>query len=439
MGHSGCYIVVMLLCGVKVRVPCASAGDPCATAAYQSYVNTHPIGGPHASSRSDWLGHGCPVLARSARRHRRPTARRNSHGSARLSLGGRSLQLRNSQERVLRYRQYVHRLPAPAVASAGPAPRKGCRPGAPGIPSDPSPPETSQYRPTPHASMRVHPAVLAALVWPLASGCSTSKDYSDRQPPPRPPEAPLLGSPDSIVDGISIARVSVADSSDVPMRALRTAGSILLEANPGVVSPDIRDVAASGDTVFVLDGSGPAIEAFRRSGRRLWRADNASAGLELDEPQRLTLYHDSLYVADVGNGGHVAILTVDGRLARQVHIDTDRGIWSLAVTRNRLFASLVDPEDGDSSMSLVLAADRTGRILGRGCRRHPLMVVSIARGDLLNVARLTNVWTDGSSAFCQQMISPVVQILDSAGRLDRRRERCPAVLPETGGRTGDHQ
>ena len=265
--------------------------------------------------------------------------------------------------------------------------------------------------------MRVHPAVLAALVWPLASACSTSKDYSDRQPPPRPPEAPLLGSPDSIVDGISIARVSVADSSDVPMRALRTAGSILLEANPGVVSPDIRDVAASGDTVFVLDGSGPAIEAFRRSGRRLWRADNASAGLELDEPQRLTLYHDSLYVADVGNGGHVAILTVDGRLARQVHIDTDRGIWSLAVTRNRLFASLVDPEDGDSSMSLVLAADRTGRILGRGCRRHPLMVVSIARGDLLNVARLTNVWTDGSSAFCQQMISPVVQILDSAGRL----------------------
>lgn len=268
--------------------------------------------------------------------------------------------------------------------------------------------------------------LLALAAFAVACSRRSERTNASDAPAALPESPPLAGMPDSMVNGFDIVRYRAADSAKTPSVSLAAVSVLPLGRTPEDQPRDLRDVAISGDTVYVLDGGGPSVLAFLRTGRLLWRAgDDSGADLGLADPQHLTRYRDSLYVSDVGKNGHVAVLTTSGHLARQIRIAVDRGIWSTAVTGSRLYVSLVDPEDGDSSMSMVLAADRNGRVLGRGCRRHPTIAFSIAHGGLLNVARLTNVWTDGSAAYCQQMISPVVQVLESTGTLTGVENRAP--------------
>lgn len=189
---------------------------------------------------------------------------------------------------------------------------------------------------------------------------------------------------------------------------------------------DVQDVAFRGDTAYVLDAETRRLSAYNRAGTRLWSAGGRDANDgRLVRPHRLTLAGDTLYVTDLGAVNRINLFDLGGRFARGFDVDSEKDVLSLAVAGERLFVTIPSPEPDDTTLSVVLMMDRDGKLLGRGCTQHPTVTTSISRRGVLGAYRFSYVWSSGGRVYCQQGVTPVIQVLDGAGRLAGTVDRAP--------------
>jgi hypothetical protein len=182
----------------------------------------------------------------------------------------------------------------------------------------------------------------------------------------------------------------------------------------------VSRIAVQGNRVYVLDTRQRALFTFSRRGERLRRwPDSTAAGP--GHPIAIASVAESLFVLELSRPHGIHVLNLQGEWLSERPRRTGTSTTDLASSLTALAVGLLAPDSQltQGTGRFIGLVGSAGDVIARGCQAHPAYAASLKRRGMLQLFRSIGVTADAGAIYCRQPVTPVVQVLDSTGRIVR--------------------
>jgi hypothetical protein len=200
--------------------------------------------------------------------------------------------------------------------------------------------------------------------------------------------------------------------------ALAPADSLVLGSPAdGVFS--VTDFEIHDGNVYIVDEMAKTVHVFNASGERIRTLGREGSGPgEFRMPASVAFSDEGVLVMDPSHGKRVSLFGHDGRFIEMRNFDTPTAATSIITDRGRMIGmgvlAIADPErEGRNVLGIT---DAAGKRLGAGCAIDERYIESSRTGGMIGSLTYGSVAARDGRIYCTQMISPVVQVMDSLGR-----------------------
>lgn len=227
------------------------------------------------------------------------------------------------------------------------------------------------------------------------------------------------GPGDGSPDRADASGYTAADAGDLPRLETRWHDTVVL-GTPADSVFSITDLEIHDGRMYVVDEMAKTVHVFDTAGgpriRRLGRAGSGPG--EFRMPASVAFSEQGVLVTDPSQGKRVALFGHDGRFIGMRNFDTPTAATSILTQGGRMIGmgvlAIADPaREGRNVLGIT---DAAGKRLGAGCVIDPRYLESSRGGGMIGTLTYGSVAARGGRLYCTQMISPVVQVMDSLGR-----------------------
>lgn len=218
---------------------------------------------------------------------------------------------------------------------------------------------------------------------------------------------------------IDFSRYDTLRSTDTRILALRRVRSIDLARDSANVPSRVNAVVFHGSRVYVLDAQARKIRGYDRTGRSLFSVGKwGRRDGEMNDPIALAFVRDTLLLLDVTHFPSLSAFDTAGNyIETRIPEYYDGGTTAFDMLGDTLYVATLHGDTSARNPYLVRALDHDGRIIARGCRVDPEFISSSVRSGQLGSYGFVSVAAADGRIYCTQPISPIVQVLNSSGRL----------------------
>lgn len=204
----------------------------------------------------------------------------------------------------------------------------------------------------------------------------------------------------------------------VPRLALMLVDSLVL-GSPADGVLTITDFEIHDGNVYVVDEMAKTVHVFNASGERIRTLGREGQGPgEFRMPASVAFSEEGVLVMDPSHGKRVSLFGHDGRFIEMRNFDTPTAATGILTDRGRMIGmgvvAIADPaREGRNVLGIT---DAAGKRLGAGCAIDERYIESRRAGGMIGSLTYGSVAARDGRIYCTQMISPVVQVMDSLGR-----------------------
>lgn len=194
-------------------------------------------------------------------------------------------------------------------------------------------------------------------------------------------------------------------------------GRVTLQAPDTLSVHRVGDVHVTPQAIYIVDEGAKRVLAFAPDGRL--RGLIGRSGLDDDayeDPYRVAVRHDSVFVLDLGRFSHVPVYRPDGSHLGGVDWTNERMPTDLRLTADGMLVTTTVASDGSTGPEYLHIVGPGGITRATGCRVNPRVLSSDRRGGMLGALTFTSVSALGDRIYCAQPTTPVVFVVDTAGR-----------------------
>ncbi|MBL0938580.1 MAG: hypothetical protein IBJ03_06785 [Gemmatimonadaceae bacterium] len=167
---------------------------------------------------------------------------------------------------------------------------------------------------------------------------------------------------------------------------------------------------------FVIDGSNKVVLAFDATGALT--AQVGRNGMEMDQyedPYRVAVRGDSIFVLDLARFSHVLVFDRGGAYVGGVNWKNERMPTDMQLTNTGMaISTTVKPERGKPSDVMHIVTEAKSFT---GCQIDPRIIESDRKGGMLGSMVFATISKNADRIFCALPTTPVVQVVDTSGRL----------------------
>jgi hypothetical protein len=233
---------------------------------------------------------------------------------------------------------------------------------------------------------------------------------------------------------------TVANAGSLPRLETRWEDTLVMGSLEDSVF-SITDFEIHDGNAYVVDEMTKTVHVFPADGgprvRRLGRAGSGPG--EFRMPSSVAFSEEGVLVMDPSHGKRVSLFGYDGRFIQMRNFDTPTAATSITTDGGRMIGigvlAIADPAlEGRNVLGIT---DAAGRRLGDGCVMDERYLESSRTRGMIGALTYGSVAARGGRIYCTQMISPVVQVMDSLGRpieqirLEPRFYQAPEDRPVT--------
>ena len=212
-------------------------------------------------------------------------------------------------------------------------------------------------------------------------------------------------------------RIEQLPENVVPLVSLHLAGVISLGTDSSSTVATAERTKLGRNMVYVADSRW--LRAFDRAGKPRFTISIGSGGTsQLRVPIGMATIGDTLLALDIDWRRGITVVDPKGSIARQVPLKVGTSTVDLApIGRNIALATVTANLIDESSASIVRVVGNSGAALYSGCDLDPRYRESQKEHGLVAMFRGVSVYAWEGQLYCRQAITPIVQVLDSTGRL----------------------
>lgn len=231
---------------------------------------------------------------------------------------------------------------------------------------------------------------------------------------------------------LEVARYERVNEQDAAVLSFAKVDSILL-GNPESGVYGITDLEIHDDNLYVVDEMAKAVHVFDRTGAPLRRLGRPGSGPgEFKMPVSVAFGPRGVLVVDPSHGRQVSVFGVGGSFVRKAELDIPTNPVAIASAGERMVGmgvlGITDP--ARQGWNVLGVTDADGSRVGEGCVIDVRYVESSRRKGMVSHFDFGSVAARGDRIYCTQAISPVVQVMDLAGKpVEQIRMAPPFYTP----------
>ena len=218
--------------------------------------------------------------------------------------------------------------------------------------------------------------------------------------------------------GGSLSEYRRMAASDVHALQLVKLDSITLGTTDSSVF-EITDLEIHDGNLFVVDSKANVIKVFDGRGRFIRTIGREGKGPgEFEDPFALAFGNEELYVVDLGAGKRFAAFDREGRFVNMRESNTPTNPISIAASKDLIvtMSGLTITDPSRQGWDVVGITKSSGEVVGKGCAMDPRYLESSRNKGMIWHFDFGSVAVHGDRIYCIQTISPVVQVMDFAGK-----------------------
>lgn len=218
---------------------------------------------------------------------------------------------------------------------------------------------------------------------------------------------------------VDFSRYDTLRSTETRTLALRRVWSIDLAKDSANVPSRVNAVAFHGSRLYVLDASARKIRGYDRTGRSLFAVGKwGRRDGEMNDPIALAFVRDTLLLLDVSHFTSLSAFDTAGNyVGPRIPEYYDGGTTAFDVLGDTFYVGTLPSDTSARNPYVVRGLGHDGRIIARGCRVDPAYASSVRRNGQLSAYGFVSVAAADGRIYCTQPITPIVQVLNSSGRL----------------------
>lgn len=223
-------------------------------------------------------------------------------------------------------------------------------------------------------------------------------------------------------------RYHILDEESTGQLRLMLVRNVPLGLDSTAVPVEPLDLHVEDGTFYLLDGQARRIVAYDTSGHVVFTAGSWGTGPgQLDGPVQLGADGDTLLVLDLSHPNHVMKFDRRGTYLGARTLRLDEGGASMAVSADggTLYVATLVARPRGTERYAMLALDRSGTVLWRGCQSDPRYIASDSAHGMIGAFAFRTVAKQGGLLFCAQPITPIVQMFDTSGHYRGALRRAP--------------